>query len=98
MIPALLIGRGGSTGLPGKNTMKKLAGRPLMEYPILAAKNARCVDKVYCQPTLKIADVGRRHGGDYRPADHLCDQRRQNRRTHSSMVLKAIKAGHRKPG
>lgn len=70
MIPALLIGRGGSTGLPGKNTMK-LVGRPLMEYPVLAAKNARCVDKVYLSTDSKeIADTGRRLGTEIidRPA------------------------------
>lgn len=59
MIPALIIGRGGSTGLPGKNTME-LVGRPLMEYPILAAKHARCVDKIYLSTDSKdIADIGR---------------------------------------
>ncbi len=42
---ALMIGRGGSTGFPGKNLFK-LLGRPLMDYPLLAAKNAR-VDRVY---------------------------------------------------
>ena len=62
MIPALLIGRGGSVGLPGKNTMT-VVGRPLMEYPILAAKNGRCVDKVYLSTDSKdIADTGRRLG------------------------------------
>lgn len=62
MIPALIIGRGGSTGLPGKNTME-LVGRPLMEYPILAAKHARCVDKIYLSTDSKdIADIGRALG------------------------------------
>ncbi|MBI3298619.1 MAG: cytidylyltransferase [Elusimicrobia bacterium] len=42
---ALLIGRGGSTGFPGKNLFK-LLGRPLMDYPILAAKNSR-IDRIY---------------------------------------------------
>ena len=36
MICALLLGRAGSTGLPGKNTMPVL-GRPMMAYPLLAA-------------------------------------------------------------
>ena len=43
MIAALVIGRGGSSGFPGKNVTKVL-GRPLMAYPILAALNARQVD------------------------------------------------------
>lgn len=64
MIPALLIGRGGSTGLPGKNTMK-LVGRPLMEYPILAAQHSRCIDKIYLSTdSADIADVGKRLGAE----------------------------------
>ena len=43
MIISLLIGRGGSTGLPGKNIMP-LLGRPLMTYPILAAQNSKFCD------------------------------------------------------
>ena len=46
MIAAILIGRGGSEGLPGKNT-KKILGRPLMSYPLLAAKNCKYVDKIF---------------------------------------------------
>lgn len=38
MIPAILIGRGGSVGLPNKNILPILS-RPLMSYPLLAAKN-----------------------------------------------------------
>jgi len=46
VIAALLLGRGGSTGLPGKNT-RAVLGRPLMAYPLLAARDARSVDRVY---------------------------------------------------
>lgn len=46
MIVALVLGRGGSTGLPGKNVMPIL-GRPLMSYPLLAAKNSKYCDKVF---------------------------------------------------
>lgn len=46
MIAALLLGREGSVGFPGKNTYLVL-GRPLMTYPLLAAKNSRYVDEVY---------------------------------------------------
>ncbi|MBR4083453.1 MAG: hypothetical protein IKK33_04125 [Lachnospiraceae bacterium] len=46
MIIALVLGRGGSVGFPGKNTYKVL-GRPMMEYPILAAKNSKYVDEIY---------------------------------------------------
>ena len=43
MIPALLIGRGGSVGFPGKNVYPIL-GKPLMSYPLEAAINAKNVD------------------------------------------------------
>src|SRR5438034_4515315 len=46
MIAALLLGREGSTGFPGKNTFPVL-GRPMMVYPILAAKHAKYVDEVF---------------------------------------------------
>ncbi len=46
MIPAILIGRGGSVGLPNKN-IKLVLGRPLMAYPLLAAQNCSFVDKIY---------------------------------------------------
>jgi hypothetical protein len=62
MVPALLIGRGGSRGVPGKNTMKIL-GRPLMTYPILAAKNARHVKQGFLSTDAKeIKEVGRANG------------------------------------
>ena len=40
MIIAILIGRKGSRGFPGKNTYKVL-GRPLCEYPLMAAKKSK---------------------------------------------------------
>ena len=46
MIAALLLGRKGSLGFPGKNTVSVL-GRPLCVYPLLAALHAREVDRVY---------------------------------------------------
>ncbi len=46
MIAALLLGRKGSSGFPGKNTFPVL-GRPLCLYPLLAALNAGHVDRVY---------------------------------------------------
>ena len=46
MIIAIMIGRKGSSGLPGKNTYSVL-GRPLAEYPLIAAKKAESVDRLY---------------------------------------------------
>jgi len=61
-IPVLMIGRGGSRGVPGKNTMHIL-GRPLMEYPILAAKNSTHVGEIYLSTDAEsIKKIGRKNG------------------------------------
>lgn len=70
---AILIGRAGSKGFPGKN-ITPLLGRPVVEYPLLAGLNAKKVDKVYVSSDSKeIMDIGRRLGTEIidRPA-HLC--------------------------
>ena len=46
MIAALLLGREGSVGFPGKNTFPVL-GRPLMQYPMMAAMHAPSVARCY---------------------------------------------------
>ena len=46
MIAALLIGREGSEGFPGKNLLNVL-GRPLCEYPMIAAQEAPSVERLY---------------------------------------------------
>ena len=46
MIPAIVIGRKGSTGFKGKNTAL-LAGKPLASYPISAAIRSQYIDEVY---------------------------------------------------
>ncbi|HUK37610.1 MAG TPA: hypothetical protein VLV30_00685 [Methanomicrobiales archaeon] len=62
MIAALLIGREGSVGFPGKNVYPVL-GRPLMEYPLLAAKGARGVDAIYVSTdSPRIKEISRSHG------------------------------------
>jgi len=55
MICALLLGREGSSGFPGKNIYPAL-GRPLVAYPLMAARAAKTVDRVYIStdsPKLK---------------------------------------------
>jgi hypothetical protein len=74
MIAALLIGREGSQGFPGKNVYPIL-GRPMMEYPLLAAKNAKTVDRVYLSTdSPRIKEIGRKEGAVIidRPAE-LCN-------------------------
>lgn len=62
MICALLLGRERSAGFPGKN-WHPLLGRPMMTYPLLAAKATPDVDRVYVStdsPTIKR--IGAEHG------------------------------------
>lgn len=62
MIAALLLGRRGSSGFPGKNTMPVM-GRPLSEYPMLAAENAPSIDKCYLSTDdERLMDLARGHG------------------------------------
>ncbi|MBN1161355.1 MAG: hypothetical protein JXA17_05370 [Dehalococcoidales bacterium] len=62
MIAALLLGREGSVGFPGKNTYPVL-GRPMLLYPIMAAKNARNVDEVYFSTDSEAyKKIGREQG------------------------------------
>jgi len=61
MICALLLGREGSAGFPGKN-IHPVLGRPLVAYPLMAARDAKTVDRVYVStdsPKLKAI------AGDY---------------------------------
>jgi hypothetical protein len=53
MIAALLLGRKDSQGFPGKNIYPVL-GRPLMEYPLLAASNAPSVNAVYVSTDSEV--------------------------------------------
>jgi len=68
-----MIGREGSVGFPGKNIYPVL-GKPLMAYPVLAAKNAESVDTVYISTdSAAIKQIGREYGAEIidRPAE-LC--------------------------
>jgi hypothetical protein len=73
MIAALLLGREGSVGFPGKNFYQVL-GRPMMEYPLIAALKAKSVDEVYVSTdSQKIKDIAGKNGARIidRPA-YLC--------------------------
>ncbi|HOW53941.1 MAG TPA: hypothetical protein PLR60_04725 [Syntrophorhabdaceae bacterium] len=73
MIAALLLGREGSVGFPGKNLYPVL-GKVLMEYPLIAAIRSKGVDEVYVSTdSQKIKDIGAKHGAFIidRPA-YLC--------------------------
>jgi len=61
---ALVPARGGSKGLPGKNT-RQLQGKPLIAWTIEAARAARLVSHVVVSTDDEsIRDVARQHGAD----------------------------------
>jgi CMP-N-acetylneuraminic acid synthetase len=63
-VAALLLGRGGSTGFPGKNLYPVL-GRPLMAYPLIAARNSKYINVIYVSTdSEEIMAVGRRYGAE----------------------------------
>lgn len=65
LICALLIGRKGSSGFPGKNLYPVL-GRPLVSYPLLAARAARRVDRIFVSTdSPEIRDIGAGYGAEY---------------------------------
>ena len=48
MIFALMMGRKDSKGFPDKN-IKKILGRRIFEYPLIACKSSKNVDKIFTQ-------------------------------------------------
>ena len=59
-----MLGRGGSSGLPGKNVMPVL-GRPMMEYPLIAAGRSVSVSDIYLTTDDdQIASIGERYGAN----------------------------------
>lgn len=88
MICALAIGREGSRGFPGKNLYPVL-GRPLMAYPLMAARQARSVDRIYLSTdSARMKEVGSRYGARVldRPA-HLA--------THEALGEEVFAHGYR---
>lgn len=93
MVIALILGRGGSTGFPGKNTHPVL-GRPLMEYALLAAKHTPEIDEVYVSTDSdEIKEIGRRNGAQVidRP-DYLCtkDAKHQDAMIHGYQYIRGL--------
>lgn len=74
MIPALIIGRAGSTGFINKN-ITSILGRPLMAYAILAANSSKYINqnkKYLSTDSESIKEIGTKYGCQIieRP-DHL---------------------------
>ena len=62
MIVALIFGRKGSKGVKNKN-IRKVLGRSLMAYPMLAAKNSGLIDDFYISTdSSKLAEIGQSYG------------------------------------
>lgn len=73
---AILPARGGSKGVPRKN-IRMLAGQPLISYAIVAAKAARCIERVIVTTEDdEIAAIAREWGAEVpfmRPAELATD-------------------------
>ena len=70
---ALLMGRKGSKGLPGKNTMLIL-GRKVMHYPLMAAQNSIHVEHIFTSTDdEEIAEESKKYGSQLitRPPEFL---------------------------
>ncbi|MBI1868038.1 MAG: cytidylyltransferase [Methylocystis sp.] len=62
MIVAILIGREGSTGFPGKNVIP-VAGRPLAAWPLLTARETAKIGRTYVSTdSPRLKDIAREHG------------------------------------
>jgi CMP-N-acetylneuraminic acid synthetase len=73
MICALLLGREGSSGFPGKN-IYPILGRPLISYPLMAAQDAESIDRIYLSTdSAKLVEIAKSFGTHVidRPAE-LC--------------------------
>lgn len=96
MIAALLIGREGSIGFPGKNIYPVL-GRPLAYYPMLAALNVKQIDKVYLSTdSEKLMALAKKNGVDIikRPAE-LCTKEAlgEDVFVHGYRIIKELNSG-----
>jgi hypothetical protein len=73
MIVAILIGREGSSGYPGKNVIPVL-GRPLVAWPLVAAQAVAEIERVYVSTdSPRIKEIAAEYGAQIidRP-EHLC--------------------------
>jgi CMP-N-acetylneuraminic acid synthetase len=76
MIASVIFGRGGSKGLPGKNTMDIL-GKAIMEYPLIGCQNSKYINKMYVSTDSdEIADIAMKYNCDYihRPIELCTDK------------------------
>lgn len=61
---AVIPARGGSKRIPGKN-IKSFGGLPMIAWPINAARESACFDRIIVSTDdHEIAEVARKHGGE----------------------------------
>ena len=76
-IIAVIPARGGSKGLPGKNTLP-LGGKPLIAWTIESAKNSKYIDRIIVSTdSNEIAHISKEYGADVpfmRPAQLATDE------------------------
>ena len=75
-VVAVLLGRKGSLGFPGKNLMP-LLGRPMMSYALLAAEQSKYIDQVFVSTDdPRIMEIGAEHGANIieRPPELCTDE------------------------
>jgi CMP-N-acetylneuraminic acid synthetase len=73
MIVAILIGREGSSGYPGKN-VTPILGKPLVAWPLEAAKAVPAIERIYVSTdSPRLKDIAAEYGARIidRP-EHLC--------------------------
>jgi len=76
MIVSLIIGRGGSKGFKGKNTIEVL-GKPLMAYPIIEARDSKYISEIFLSTdSSKIRMIGEKYGARFikRPPELCTDE------------------------
>jgi hypothetical protein len=92
MIIAILIGREGSTGYPGKNVLDML-GKPLVAWPIEAATAVKEIGRIYVSTdSPRIKEIAQQYGARIidRPP-HLCTKEAlgEHAYQHAHEVIKA---------
>jgi molybdopterin-guanine dinucleotide biosynthesis protein A len=92
MIVAILIGREGSTGYPGKN-VTKVAGKPLVAWPLEAARAVAEIERIYVSTdSPRIREIAQRYGARIidRPP-HLCTKEAlgEHAYQHAHQVIRA---------
>ena len=72
-VAAVIIARGGSKGLPGKN-LREIAGKPLVAWSVDAARESECLDRVVLSSDDDAIIAAARRAGceaPFRRPEHL---------------------------